>query len=204
MSAEVSINRWGHNRYFTTSILCNDNRAVTGPEDMVPRRLSALIESFPRSCSFPAGFLLSETHSTELPESTCLLLLAEGGTCWRDFLPRASLARAPMRAGAASLKMGLGCAWPAAYLAFFAWLNLVLVLHFCRILVLALDSVLHFKSVASEISLWHWDHPGPGFIFQQLWARCRFCALAPAARAVTDSLIIYLDSEVIDLGFIAC
>lgn len=91
-----------------------------------------------------------------------------------------------MRVRAASLKMGLGSAWPAAYLAFLVGLNLVLVLHFCRILVLASDSVLHFKSVASEISLWHHDHPGPGSTFRRLWAWRLSCVLA--LRACCNNL----------------
>ena len=73
----------------------------------------------------------------------------------------------PMRTRTASLKMGLVCAWPDAYLAFLVWLNLALVLlfFFCRFLVLAPNSVLHFKSVASESPLWHHGHTGPDFIF---------------------------------------
>lgn len=71
MLAAVSVNRRARNRYFTINLLFSDKIAVTGPRDMLPRRHSALlIDSFLRSCSFPAGFLLSETHRTLL---TCLL-----------------------------------------------------------------------------------------------------------------------------------
>lgn len=90
--------------------------------------------------------------------------------------------------------MGPGSSQSAAHVAFLIGLTLVLFLHFCRIPVLAPASVLHFKSIASEISLWHLDHPGstpsppppalgmvPVFVFWNL------------ACAAAASVSIYLD-----------
>lgn len=116
---------------------------------------------------------------------SCYLALTAFGflpwaeSAWGTFFLGQVYPDPPMRTGAASLKMGLGCARPAAYLAFFVWLSPGLVLHSCCILVLAPGSGLHVKSVASEISLWHQDHPGSGLVFEQPWARRLFCVLAP-------------------------
>lgn len=92
--------------------------------------------------------------------------------------------------------MGLGCDWTAAYMAVLVWLNLALVwvwFGFCRILVLAPNSVLHFRSVASETPLWRQGHPVVRLYLLAAPGTVPVLCSSTTAHAVTDSLIIYLD-----------
>lgn len=162
-----------------------------GAQDLLGRKRPLLLlpAAFWEPLSFAAfllSLLLASYRGQDLPEG---------------LLPGAGRSRMRTRTRTASLELGLGCAWPAAYLAFIYRLNLVLILHFCWILVLAPDSVLHFKCCFWNFPLgprppWSWL-----YVLAVLGMVPVLCA-GTAAPAVTDSVIIDLDFWMIDLGFL--
>ena len=82
-------------------------------------------------------------------------------------------------------------------MAVLVWLNLALVLlfffFFAEFWLLAPNSVLHFRSVASETPLWRQGHPVVRLYLLAAPGTVPVLCSSPTAHAVTDSLIIYLD-----------
>lgn len=112
-----------------------------------------------------------------------LLLPPVGRTCWRNSFLHAGTPRMSMHTTTASLKMGLGCACPAVYLAFSVWLNLglfcifaefwcLLLIRFClsRVLLLTFPS----GTMTTQVLALCCSSSGHGACFV-LWHHCSCC-----------------------------